>query len=175
MPDLAWRSGLTFLVLSLLLILAPNVKFTTAQPLFEASRRTPQAQIKSYLDAIVQDDRQAAMAHWLPPDGPRSSFETRSQAVTDALLAYDPPNYRLLKTVWWRTCCQSALENDPGATGRARVKVTIGAETGPGTTFFFDLLPSGINQSETMGHPASPWSISDAYPAEERATGRTWR
>jgi hypothetical protein len=176
MRDIAWRSGLTSLVLSLLLILAPKVEFTTAQPLFEASRQTPQAQIENYLDAIVHGDRQAALDHWLPPDGPATSIGIRDQAVTDALLAYGPRlNYRLLKADWWHTCYQPALENDPGARGRARVQVIIGTETGPDTIFIFDLLPSDIDHSQAVGHPAGPWSISDAYPAEERSTGRTWR
>ena len=165
MRDITWRMGLTLMTLTALAILGLNASCGPAHQLLEqALGRTPQHQITGYLSAIARGDRSAALELWLAPASHRGELMDRRDSVTDTLLVDGPSlEYQMLDTVWWRTCCEPAVIDDPAQAGGARVRVAIGSGQGHETTYTFDLLVPGGYWGDAAGNPLRDWEIVDIY------------
>ena len=167
MRDITWRMGLTLMTLAALAFLGLNASCSPAHHLLEeALGRTPRNQIAGYLSAVAKGDRSAALDRWLAPASQQGGLVDRRTSVTDTLLAYGPGlEYHILDTVWWRTCCEPAVIDDPAQAGGARVQVAIDDGHGPETIYTFDLLVSGgVYWGDAAGNPMREWEIVDVYP-----------
>lgn len=165
MRDISWRMGLTLLTLAALAIVGLNSSCSPAHHLLEeALGRTPRHQIAGYLAAIARGDRSAALARWSTPVSNDSGLTERRDSVTDTLLAHGRSlEYHVLDTVWWRTCCEPAVIDDPAQAGGARVRVAIGTGRGPEIAYTFDLLVPGGYWGDAAGNPLRDWAIVDVY------------
>jgi len=167
MRDITWRMGLTLMTLAVLAVLGLNASCSPAHQLLEeALGRTPGHQIASYLSAVAKGDRSAALERWPATASDPSDLMDRRDSVTDTLLAYGRRlEYHILDTVWWRTCCEPAVIDDPAQAGGARIRVAVGNGHGPETTYTFDLLVSGgVYWGDAAGNPMREWEIVDVYP-----------
>jgi hypothetical protein len=166
MRDIIWRTGFTLMIFAALAILGLNASCSPAHHLLEqALGLTPQDQIAGYLAAIARGDRSAALEIWRAPASQDRDLMARRDSVTDALLAHGPSlRHRVLDMIWWRTCCEPAVIDDPTQAGGTRVRVTIGGGHGPETTYVFDLLVPGGYWGDAAGNPLRDWEIVDVYP-----------
>ncbi len=164
MRDITWRMGLTLMTLTALAILGLNASCSPAHHLLEeALGRTPRHQIASYLSAVARGDRVAALERWTAHPS-RDGLLDRRDSVTGKLLAHGRGlEYRVMDTVWWRTCCEPAVIDDPAQAGGARIRVAIGNGQGPETTYVFDLLVPGGYWGDAAGNPLRDWEIVDVY------------
>ena len=165
MRDITWRMGLTLMALAALAMLGLNASCSPAHHLLEeALGRTPRHQIASYLSAVSRGDRAAALALWLAPASHQAGLNHRRAAVTDTLLAHGRSlEYRVLDTVWWRTCCEPAVIDDPAQAGGARVQVAISSGSSSEKPYVFDLLVPGGYWGDAAGNPLRDWEIVDVY------------
>lgn len=175
MRDTIWRTGVTLVALVVLAMLGSNASCSTSHLLVEkALGQTPQDQIKHYLAALAEGDRQAALALWSSPTTPSADLEIRRESVTDELLANGPRlKHRVLDLVWWRTCCEPAVIDDPAEAGGVHARVAIHSETLEERIYQFDLLVPGGYWGAAAGYPVRQWSIVDVYP--ENAAPLAWR
>ena len=166
MRDITWRMGLTLLALAALAMLGLNASCSPAHQLLEeALGQTPQRQISEYLSAVARGDRAAALELWRAPAPQQGGLADRRDSVTDTLLSHNRGlEYQVLDTTWWRTCCESAVIDDPAQAGGARIRVAIGSGDGPETTYTFDLLVPGGYWGDAAGNPLRDWAIVDVYP-----------
>jgi hypothetical protein len=176
MRDITWRTGFTLLALAVLAMLGSNASGCTTHHLIEqALGQTPQDQIDQYLATLAKGDRQAALALWLPPGTPDVALQTRRQSVTDELLAYGPRlEHRVLDLVWWRTCCEPAVIDDPVEAGGVRARVAIRGERLMESIYIFDLLVPGGYWGAAAGYPVREWAIVDIYPESAAPIAWTW-
>ena len=165
MRDITWRMGFTLMTLTALAVLGLNASCSPAHHLLEqALGRTPQHQIADYLAAITRGDRPAALEHWPATASHNRDLMDRRDSVTGTLLTYGPSlEHRVLDTVWWRTCCEPAVIDDPAQAGGARVRVAIGGGHGPEATYIFDVLVPGGYWGDAAGNPLRDWEIVDVY------------
>jgi hypothetical protein len=176
MRDVMWRMGLTLIAVALLTVLGPGVSCSTGNRLVERIiGQTPETRIAGYLDAITEGDRAVALALWPSMDPSNTDLEARRESVTAELLARGPRlQHRILDVVWWRTCCEPAVIDDPAEAGGARIRVTIRSESRQDEVYTFDLLVPGGYWGAAMGHPIRRWAIVDVYPEEAAPLARTW-
>jgi hypothetical protein len=88
----------------------------------------------------------------------------RRDSMTDNLLAHGGSlEYRMLDTVWWRTCCEPAVIDDPAQAGGARVRVAISGRYEPEIIYAFDLLVPGGYWGDAAGNPLRDWVIADVF------------
>jgi hypothetical protein len=165
MRDVAWRMGFTLTALAMLAIFGPGVSCSTGNRLVElVSGQTPQARVADFLGFVADGDRQAALELWSPGRAPSDALESRRELVTDALLLYGPHlEYQIQDVVWWRTCCEPAVIDDPDDAGGARVRVTLSGSNHPDATYVFDLLVLGGYWGTARGRPVRHWSLVDVY------------
>ena len=175
MQDFAWRAGLTLTVLAALAIVGLGAGCMPAHQLAEqVLGQTPQAQIAAYLAAIARGDEQEALALWPAAESPGDVLNARRRVVADDLLAYGPLlEHRILDIVWWRTCCEPAVIDDPAAAGGARVRVAVRGGDRSGV-YLFDLLVPGGYWGSAAGDPIREWKLVDIYPDGETALVWTW-
>ena len=176
MLDVGWRLGITVMILVALLAFRPGLSPGAANRLIEQlTGQTPQARMDKYLEAVAQDDHQAALDLWSPAGPESPELEARRQAVTAELLAYGPAlAYEVLDVEWWRTCCEPAVIDDPGQAGGARVRVRLWSRVLPSKVYVFDLLVPGGYWGEAMGNPRRTWAIFDIYPEGQAPLVWTW-
>lgn len=176
MRDITWRAGFTLMALAVLIMLGSNASGCTTHHLVEqALGQTPQDQIDQYLAALAQGDRLAALSLWLPPGTPDLALQTRRQSVTEELLAYGPRlEHRVLDLVWWRTCCEPAVIDDPIEAGGVRARVAIRGERLKERVYMFDLLVPGGYWGAAAGYPVREWAIVDIYPESAAPLAWTW-
>jgi hypothetical protein len=169
MRDVVWRTGVTLGALVVLATLGPNITCGIGHSLLEqALGQTPQAQIRSYFGAIVNGDRQAALALWSLGNSPTPDFTARRESMTDELLAYGARlEYEILDVEWWRTCCEPGVIDDPDQAGGARFRVLVRNGKGLAKIYRFDLLVPGGYWGEAAGNPVRRWALVDVYPEEE--------
>ena len=166
MRDITWRMGFTLMTLTALAVLGLNASCSPAHHLLEqALGRTPQHQIADYLAAVARDDRSAALEIWPATASHNKDLMDRRESVTDTLLAHGASlEHRVLDTVWWRTCCEPAVIEDPAQAGGARVRVTIGSGREPEMTYIYDVLVPCGYWGDAAGNPLRDWQIVDVYP-----------
>ena len=166
MRDISWRMGITLTALTAVAILGLNASCSPAHHLLEeALGRTPRHQISSYLSAIARGDRPAALERWAAPPPGDGGLMNRRDSVTETLMAHGRSlEYWVLDTVWWRTCCEPAVIDDPAQAGGARVRVAIGNGFESETTYIFDLLVPGGYWGDAAGNSLRTWEIVDVYP-----------
>jgi hypothetical protein len=169
--------GLTLTTLVILGTLGPAVSFGTAQHLLEgALGQTPEAQVRRYLAAVSEGDRQAALFLWPSPTTPNSALDARRASVTDELLSFGPDlQYQTLDIVWWSTCCEPSVIDDPDKAGGANVRVAIHREGQPEAVYLFDVLVPGGYWGAAAGAPIRKWTLVDVYPEEASPLAWHWR
>lgn len=173
MRDITWRTGFTLVALAILVMMGSNTSGSSTHYLIERILgQTPQNQINRYLAALSKGNRQAALALWLPPATSELALQTRRQSVTDDLLAYGPRlEHQVLDSVWFRTCCEPAVIDDPAEAGGVRARVAIRGEHLE-NIYMFDLLVPGGYWGAAAGNPVREWVIVDIYP--ESAAPLAW-
>jgi hypothetical protein len=176
MRDITWRTGFTLLALAVLVMVGSNASGCTTHYVIEqALGQTPQDQIDQYLADLAKGDRQAALALWLPPGTSDVALQTRRQSVTDELLAYGSRlEHRVLNLVWWRTCCEPAVIDDPIEAGGVRARVAIRGEQRIESVYRFDLLVPGGYWGAAAGYPVREWVIVDIYPESAAPLAWAW-
>lgn len=176
MYDLLWRTGLTLIALVLLVVLAPGAGSPMDHQVVERMLgQTPEAQIRKYLAAVAEGDRQAALDLWGLPALSNPSMENRRSNITAELVAHGPTlHFQILDVEWWRTCCEPATIEDPGQAGGARVQVLLGSQAHADRIYTFDLLVPGGYWGEAAGNPVRHWSIVDIYPQNALPLAWIW-
>ena len=175
MRDITWRTGFTLVALAILVMLGSNASGCTTHQLIEqALGQTPQDQIDRYVAGLANGERQVALALWSPPGTPDLALQTRRQSVTDELLTFGPRlEHEVLDLVWWRTCCEPAVIDDPAAAGGVRARVAIRNEQLE-TIYRFDLLVPGGYWGAAAGYPIREWAIVDIYPESAGPLAWMW-
>jgi hypothetical protein len=169
MRDVLWRVGFTLTALTFLTILGPSAGCGVGSRLIELAKgQTPRARIAHYMTAVARGDRQRALALWALLGSSNADLQARRESVTDDLLAHGSDlEYRILDTVWWRTCCEPDVIDDPDEAGGARVRVAVSSQGRPERIYIFDVLVPGGYWGAAMGHPVRRWAIVDVYPEGE--------
>ena len=177
MRDVAWRMGFTLTALAVLATLGPGVSLDTARHLLErALGRTPEAQVRRYLAAVSEGDRQAALSLWPSPATPNSALEARRSSMTGELLNYGPDlQYRVLDIVWWRTCCEPGVIEDRDEAGGANIRVAIHRAGRPETVYLFDVLVPGGYWGAAASARLRKWTLVDVYREEAAPLAWPWR
>lgn len=176
MRDLLWRLGFTLAALAVLLLLGPGVSCNLDNRLVEGLRGpTPQSEIRQYLAAIAEGDRQAALGLWLAPDAAGSDLQARRAAMTEELLGYGARlDYRILDVEYLAPCCEPRASADPENAEAVRFRVAVSGEDRPETVYMFDVLvpslvpgPAAAGQGEEAESQATGrWAIVDVYPQD---------
>jgi hypothetical protein len=169
--------GFTLTALVMLATVRPALSCDTAHYLLEqALGQTPEAQVRRYLAAISKEDRQQALSLWPGPATPNGALEARRASVTDELLGYGPElQYQVLDIVWWRTCCEPGVIDDPDEAGGANIRVAIRREGQPEVVYLFDVLVPGGYWGAAAGSSIRKWTLVDAYPEEANPLAWPWR
>ena len=131
---------------------------------------TPEARIKTYVNAVLRGDEEAALAvwelpSWEPPNGQSVALAERRQAVTRELMAADlQDDFLLLRTEWWRTCCEPGVICDSRNAGGARVSVQFLNQQGLPVIYIFDVFHRyGSYWGAAAGYPTRHWALRDVY------------
>jgi hypothetical protein len=185
MRDVLWRMSFTLAALAVLLLLGPGVSCNLDNRLLEGLRGpTPQSEIRHYLAAIAEGDRQAALALWLAPAPVGNELQARRTEMTEELLGYGPRlEYRVLDVEYLASCCNPDASVDPENAKVARFRVAISGEDRPETLYLFDIavpdlasgLRSGGKAREAAGQARERWAIVDVYPQDATPLAWIWR
>jgi len=131
---------------------------------------TPEARIKTYVNAVLRGDEEAALAvwelpSWEPPNGQSVALAERRQAMTRELMAADlQDDFLLLRTEWWRTCCEPGVICDSRNAGGARVSVQFLNQQGLPVIYIFDVFHRyGSYWGAAAGYPTRHWALRDVY------------
>ena len=131
---------------------------------------TPEARIKTYVNAVLRGDEEAALAvwelpSWEPPNGQSVALAERRQAVTRELMAADlQDDFLILRTEWWRTCCEPGVICDSRNAGGARVSVQFLNQQGLPVIYIFDVFHRyGSYWGAAAGYPTRHWALRDVY------------
>lgn len=171
MRDIAWRMVCTVLALLMLMILAPNLSFSTAPyRLEEALGQTPEALVSQYLTAVAQRDVGAALTLW------QESAASASAPVTEELTRYGSGmQYRVVDVSWWRTCCEAAAIDDPDTASVATIRVVIAGGDRGAQIYVFEAWAAGGPWGESSGSPFRDWVITGAHAESQVSAVQTWR
>ena len=68
----------------------------------------PQVKVDAFLQAIIAGDQSAALALWeiSNPETHIALTQRREQIINELIAADFDPEYKILRTEWWRTCCE---------------------------------------------------------------------
>lgn len=126
---------------------------------------TPEARIKTYVRAVLRGDEEAALAAWELPNGPSTALAERRQAVTRELIAADlQDDFLILRSEWWRTCCEPGVTCDSRNAGGARVSVQFLNQQGLPVIYIFDVFHRhGSYWGAAAGYPTRHWVLRDVY------------
>ena len=135
---------------------------------------TPQVKVDAFMGAIILGNRSTAVDLWylddLSPDSDKyKALQARREKVTDELLhAQIQPEYMILRTEWWRTCCEPGVICDARGAGGARLHIQLIDSQGLPAHYIFDVF--SVEQpywGAAMGYPPRHWVIRDIYPPDE--------
>jgi len=173
-PQLNSKTGMV--VISLILIIAclvgvwfvlPSVRLAL---LDRITGNTPEARIKAYVQAVLRDNEEAALAAWeLPswelPNGRSTALAKRRQAVTRELIAADlQDDFMVHRPEWWRTCCEAGVTCDSLNAGGARISVQFLDQQELPVTYIFDVFHrDGSYWGAAAGYPPRHWVLRDVY------------
>ena len=133
--------------------------------------KTPEAEISAYLQAILSQDRQAAIDLWeaQAPDSDRlTRLEQRRQQVTDELLALGMSEFTTFQPQWWTTCCEPQVTCNSRAAGGARIQVQVLDSTGMPRIYVFDVFAREQPYwGDAMGNPSRDWVLRDVYALDQ--------
>ena len=142
---------------------------------------TPEARIKTYVNAVLRGDEEAALAVWeLPswelPNGQSVALAERRQAVTRELIAADlQDDFLILRTEWWRTCCEPGVTCDSRNAGGARISVQFLNQQGLPVVYFFDVFHRhGSYWGAAAGYPTRHWTLRDVYAQDQEPLFWRW-
>lgn len=177
MRDIAWRMGVTLMVLIVLMTLAPNLSFgTTPYRLEEALGQTPQELVIDYLTAVAQGDLEAALALWQEPARPDPSLEIVRTSMTKELARYGAAMQRqILDVTWWRTCCEAVAIDDPNTAHVATIRVAIAGEDQREKIYVFEMQAGNGAAGLTAVSSLRDWAISGAHLETQMPEVQVWR
>lgn len=136
----------------------------------QATASLPQSRITAFVNALVQDDKMAALKLWEVYDDPSSEpqaalMERREAVIADLLSAKIQPEYMVLDSEWWTTCCEPGVTNDSRNAGGARINVQFMDKNGNPLSYVFDVFTRQQPfWGSAGGDPARDWVIRDVYP-----------
>lgn len=139
----------------------------------EIMGETPRAQVSMYLRAVAHGDETGALAAWELPDwelplGRSATLASRRSEVTHKLIAVGTrPDFVILDTEWWATCCEPRVISDPSGAGGARVRVQLLDANRTPSVYILDVFTCGPYWGAAMGYPPRDWALRDVYPAGE--------
>lgn len=138
--------------------------------LFEqATDNLPQAAIAEFIQSIVQKNKAAAHDLWEvyqdPSTAQQKALEERKEKVISYLMTVEiQPEYLVLSTEWWSTCCEPRVINDSRSAGGARVNVQLMDKNGLPLSYIFDVFTRDPYWGSAEGYPPRDWVIRDVYP-----------
>lgn len=130
---------------------------------------TVEAKIDAYLQAVMRDDREAALEAW-PLDGTPANVEgwmVRRETLTSDLIARDITGYYIEGIEWWRNCCEPGVIDGPRNAGLGRAVVWLQG-MGPREAVVFDVLTRTTYWGDAAGSPPHEWRLRDVYLASEK-------
>ena len=132
------------------------------------AEKAVEAGIKAYLQAVMRQDRQAALKLWdlsTPlPAGSEPPLRQRRERVTDDLLAMDLTGYTLFTPEWWTTCCEPHVTCSASSAGGARVRVQVLDAGGQPASYLFDVFAREQPYwGDALGNPPRHWLLRDVY------------
>jgi len=130
---------------------------------------TPQAEIATYLKAILRGDRQAAIDQWevaRSEAGRTARLERRREQVTDELLGLGAIEFTVFEPQWWTTCCEPQVTCASRSAGGARIQVQVLDGAGTPQIYVFDVFSREQPYwGDAMGSPPRDWVVRDVYAA----------
>lgn len=137
----------------------------------QAEKRV-EAGIKAYLQAIMRQDKPAALKLWdlsAPlPAGSELLLQQRRERVTDELLAMGITGYTLFTPEWWTTCCEPHVTCSARSAGGARVQVQVLDAGGQPASYQFDIFAREQPYwGDAAGNPPRHWLLRDVYLMEQ--------
>jgi len=133
--------------------------------------KTPEAEISAYLQAILSQDRQAAIDLWevqAPDPGRLTRLEQRRQQVTDELLALGMSEFTTFQPQWWTTCCEPQVTCYSRSAGGARIQVQVLDSMGMPRIYVFDIFAREQPYwGDAMGNPSRDWVLRDIYALDQ--------
>lgn len=177
MRDIAWRMGFTVMALLGLMVLAPNLRFSTAPSrLEEALGQTPQALVAQYLTAVARGDLGTAQALWQEPAESDGSPEYVRASVTEQLARYGSGmQHQVMDVTWWRTCCEAAAVDDPDTAGVATIRVAIMGGDQRAQIYIFETRAGGGPWGERAVSSFRDWAITGAHLESQVPEIQAWR
>jgi hypothetical protein len=140
--------------------------------LFEqATASLPQSKIATFVQSIVQGDRETALKLWEVYDDPSSEqqsalMDRREKVISDLLSAKIKPDYMVLHIEWWSTCCEPSVINDSRNAGGARINVQFLDNNGNPISYIFDVFTREQPYwGGAEGYQPRDWVIRDVYPS----------
>lgn len=163
-------------VLGVILALILGVGFLFAYingvftPLIEKIiNESPEAKISAYVQAISKGDRETAFSLWehprlnIPSEYVILVKERKEKAFNNFINMKINPDFKIISTEWWSTCCTPSITNNPKDAGRAVVKAELNINNEK-RVYVFNVIVKGENYAgEAMGYPVRHWEIGDVY------------
>jgi hypothetical protein len=140
----------------------------------QPGRNQPQARIADFVQAVARKDSPAALALWEirdnSPADMQSPLAARREEIIADLIARDiAPDYVILDTEWWRTCCEPGVINDWRNAGGARIHVQFMTGNDDPIHYYFDVFTRQQPYAgDAAGYPKQNWVIRDVYPADQQ-------
>ena len=132
---------------------------------------TPQAEIATYVKAILRGDRRAALDLWevAASDPDRTvRLEQRREQVTDELLALGISEFTVFQPQWWTTCCEPQVTCTSRSAGGARIQVQVLDGTSMPQIYVFDVFSREQPYwGDAMGSPPRDWVLRDVYAMDQ--------
>ncbi|GAB4420625.1 MAG: hypothetical protein Fur0044_17600 [Anaerolineae bacterium] len=132
---------------------------------------TPYDKLNTYVQSIIRGDEKAALDLWELPNWPEypeaeyNSLRERRQQVTDELLGKGiTPEFTILSTEWWLTCCEPrpTFYYSSGA-GAVRMKVQFHDNQGLSVVYIFHIIAREIPWNDDP----RDWVIRGVYPLDQ--------
>lgn len=130
----------------------------------------PQVKVDAFIQAIAEDDRLAALGLWeLQNSDAGGDLEKRREVIIDELIAADfYLEYKILRTEWWKTCCEPGVVCDSRSAGGARISVQFIDQEGQPFLYIFDVFARKQPYfGAAEGYPPRDWVIRDVYPSDQ--------
>ena len=133
---------------------------------------TPQAKATAYVRAVLRGDEQAALDLWELPslqnqEQLEALAERRQQVTSELIAARINPEFTILDTEWWATCCEPTVIRDPRWTrsaGGARMTVQLLDNKGLPIIYVLDVfVRDGPYWGAAAGDPFRHWALRDVY------------
>lgn len=142
---------------------------------------TPQAKISAYLRSVMNNHQRKALAVWqlqglkqgadfsLDPSYNFYLLTQRREEITKDLISKGIKDFKILKTEWWRTCCEPDIISNFADAGGARTTVQLTDKNGSTYNYIFDVFHRETSYwGAAEGYRPRQWVLRDAYPENDQ-------